>query len=518
MSDSELVSEMLTSVNSVSTLKRVKSQRLVMDTLRSPEFHDAYTRTSEFASVSEPTSTSRTDYSKDPVFMSLAVPEMNYAVDPVVDLITEPMIKTAFLYTCSRGLIPDMDVMDYSTPEFRRLAFDRAVESQSEELVAAFVRVGILDELSSEETEAVLRRACEDGFVFPELVRLAKTELDSVFEFVDDNETEGVMRIFLSRISQETRNHRLLKSHSNTSLIRLLIEYGVDYDVFAEVFSLVCRCLPLVGSIRKDERHRVRSVVDYAYAQDSDPVVVLLSSNMMTVELLNSELSLMSELVYCLPTFVLHPLTSKAIIGSKMTPALTDFMDEEIKPVTVVRPDRSLLGPDPGTNYIDGTRTVIIGGMPNEDRVRKLVNSGVTVFVDLTGQGVYSLPSNIEYIALPVGVGIAPSKAVLASILAIVDSGRTMYIHCSTGSGRSCTVAAAIVGLRNNLNAKEAVDLVVRARGSRTQDPVSFIPVPETPSQVKFLLKILGPSVNDSCLDRSDKTWERHLKKMNLTR
>lgn len=152
-----------------------------------------------------------------------------------------------------------------------------------------------------------------------------------------------------------------------------------------------------------------------------------------------------------------------------------------------VSPGQLLAGEYPGARHDSDTRA----------RLRALLMAGVTFFLDLTEPGEYGLKpytpmleaqavalgTYVEHHRVPIQDRGTPSVEEMTRILDAVDAalgaGKTVYVHCYAGIGRTGTVIGCFL-VRHGLTGQEALDEIARLR----QDtPGAWMPSPETVTQ-----------------------------------
>lgn len=139
----------------------------------------------------------------------------------------------------------------------------------------------------------------------------------------------------------------------------------------------------------------------------------------------------------------------------------------------------------------------------NEDstrkRIRHLLDAQVTVFIDLTeDEEEPYLPiaqaensarqQEIEYWHQEIRDMHTPSMMQMIQILQIIDAaisaGRTVYVHCLAGLGRTGTVVGCYL-VRQGMDGKAALRELTRLR---RQTPEADAPSPQTEKQRQFVL------------------------------
>jgi ADP-ribosylglycohydrolase len=140
------------------------------------------------------------------------------------------------------------------------------------------------------------------------------------------------------------------------------------------------------------------------------------------------------------------------------------------------------------------------GERATRKRIAKLVGAGIDCFLDLTEPGetepyeqllAGAAPGReIAYLRRPIpDHGVPGSDAVMRDILTALDEalagGRTVYMHCRAGIGRTNLVAGCWMAAREGagIAALEELNRRWRANGRSRTWPV----VPETPAQAEFV-------------------------------
>ena len=150
-----------------------------------------------------------------------------------------------------------------------------------------------------------------------------------------------------------------------------------------------------------------------------------------------------------------------------------------------VLPGKVLAGEYPAGTTREATR----------ERLQRLLAAGVECFIDLTEPGELKaydtdLPFSVEYLRKPIRDHGIPAKRVhmieiLDCLLDAVQSGRSVYVHCRAGIGRTGTVIGCFL-VERGLAGDAALDELNRLwqQSERSQ---SWGSTPETDEQVEFI-------------------------------
>lgn len=141
-----------------------------------------------------------------------------------------------------------------------------------------------------------------------------------------------------------------------------------------------------------------------------------------------------------------------------------------------VIPERLLAGPYPGS-WDEGRA---------RERVRRVLDAGITVFLDLTEPGemepyaplalaaARERRRTIRHIRLPIPDMTVPNPDYMTRILDTLDvalaDGRTVYVHCLAGLGRTGTVIGCFL-VRHGMSGQAALNEIAHLRGGETGSP-----------------------------------------------
>ena len=138
--------------------------------------------------------------------------------------------------------------------------------------------------------------------------------------------------------------------------------------------------------------------------------------------------------------------------------------------------ERLVAGPYPGGGFVY-----------NRTRLRLLLQAGVTFFLDLTEDGEKGLVSyegvlrqeageaglQVEYARVPIQDFDIPTAAQMRGALDVLDAaiarGRTVYVHCYAGIGRTGTVVGCFL-VRHGLTGEAALDEIRALRSGLGPD------------------------------------------------
>lgn len=153
-----------------------------------------------------------------------------------------------------------------------------------------------------------------------------------------------------------------------------------------------------------------------------------------------------------------------------------------------VVPGRLLAGEYPGAKETGKTRR----------KITALIDAGITSFVDLTEAGErtwdgsrmvpYDSHLSVRYARFPIPdnsvIADDGYDEILAYIRAEIDAGRTVYVHCWGGKGRTGTVVGAWLIEQDGIGYPDVLD---RMQELRTGTKKAHHPVPETFAQAEVL-------------------------------
>jgi ADP-ribosylglycohydrolase len=150
-----------------------------------------------------------------------------------------------------------------------------------------------------------------------------------------------------------------------------------------------------------------------------------------------------------------------------------------------VLPGRLLAGDHPATGQLDGTR----------ERIERLLRAGIDCFVDLTPPEELPpyedmLPAGIAHHRLPIRDHDVPvHPGLMADILALIESalrsGRSLYVHCHAGVGRTGTVMGCFF-VERGLSPDAALEELNRA-WQQSARAALWPRIPETEAQVQYV-------------------------------
>ena len=165
------------------------------------------------------------------------------------------------------------------------------------------------------------------------------------------------------------------------------------------------------------------------------------------------------------------------------------------------------------SNYLTEDKRIVIGAYPHPSNIKRIFNS-FDVIVNLVPGDIFyekDVPENVSLIKLPIKEGGVESRdkcvQLMEQLLKHYHQGDKIYIHCVGGHGRAGTIASMILGKLENLDAKEAIEKAYALRNTRKDPSKNFVPVPETNTQVKRVVSVLGLKYKNQAPDRTDKEW-----------
>lgn len=137
----------------------------------------------------------------------------------------------------------------------------------------------------------------------------------------------------------------------------------------------------------------------------------------------------------------------------------------------------------------------------SRQKLRRLLESGVTLFLDLTETGEYGLKAyapllqeeaaamgrSVEHRRMPIQDGETPTAKGMKHILDIIDTaiagGQTVYVHCYGGIGRTGTVVGCYLA-RQGMGGEEALRQIAHLRD---ETPDGWVTSPETAAQRRMV-------------------------------
>ena len=159
-------------------------------------------------------------------------------------------------------------------------------------------------------------------------------------------------------------------------------------------------------------------------------------------------------------------------------------------------------------NYVTSDGLVAMGAEPIPLTLDIINDYDLVIDLRDTENGAYVGYKGI-YRNFPIPNGGVPTEQQLNDIMDLIKSyhqnGKSVYIHCVGGHGRSGTIAAIYIGKLYRLNGTKAIEVIETLHNSRKDMGRKRAPAPETKSQVSFIMRHLGEG--DYIPDRSDRSW-----------
>lgn len=158
-------------------------------------------------------------------------------------------------------------------------------------------------------------------------------------------------------------------------------------------------------------------------------------------------------------------------------------------------------GPIPDSYWVEPGR-LLAGEYPGalnpdvaQDKLRRFLDAGVTMFLDLTQAGEYGLEpyapllrGQAEHRRMPIPDGGTPTAEEMTRILEAIDdalrAGQVIYVHCFGGIGRTGTVVGCYL-VRHGLSGVQALAELARLRRGT---PDGWKESPETRAQCAMVM------------------------------
>jgi len=173
-------------------------------------------------------------------------------------------------------------------------------------------------------------------------------------------------------------------------------------------------------------------------------------------------------------------------------------------------------------NFITEDKLVLVGARPETYTLDKLLDYGITTFVNLEENDEpwykerLSYDSKYKIMSLPIKNGSVPNKTeamnLVEDLLQCWKNKEKIYIHCKGGHGRAGLIGSLFVGIAYSFDAFEAIQHIEKCRMTRIDKSRNFIPTPETQKQVNFIVKILKLKQGHNAPERNDDSWLKIVK------
>lgn len=159
-------------------------------------------------------------------------------------------------------------------------------------------------------------------------------------------------------------------------------------------------------------------------------------------------------------------------------------MDTPFPETYWVEPGLLLAGPYPAPRWAHVTN----------DKLQRLLQAGVQLFVDLTEKGealpyVDKLEGKARHVRMPISDFDIPSTSEMAAILTVLDRAirqqQRVYVHCLAGMGRTGTVIGCYLA-RHGMSGAEALETIKKLRAGTL---FARSPSPETEAQQRMVLR-----------------------------
>lgn len=490
------------------------------------------------------------NYDKDPIFnlfLFLYSENKEEINNKIIEYGTVNLIKSSFLFACSKGIDINLDIFPNESESFTSLMIYYILESENILIIDELIKNKNFDNFISSDIKDIAIIACNNNFLTKTIVlKLFEhfENVDDVFEEFDIYSSSSLFLFFINskHVSFEAVNKKFESVELNSASLKIFLNYGVSKEAFNRVFIKVCKekhtC---VGKAEKriyedGIKYEKGETISYFYKMTQNHILSrFISSSLMTKEIFNEGIQFISPKFCFFPSLLVNRYTDKEFIKSVLeeNEKLNDsyiiikeeienknknnIVDEdEIQDVLTHEYYDDMEGPHENCNYIENSKSILIGSELFEEQMKCLTSIGVKTIINLTDIRKYKIKGDMEYHQIEIKSGKSPSQKKLTLILDIIkeslSNDKKVYIHSKNGSGRSGLIAAIIYGKLNDEDAVSSINHVTMCRNSRTNKSKNFIPIPETDTQIKFIGKILGVSNSNILPSRDKKDWMKILK------
>jgi len=271
----------------------------------------------------------------------------------------------------------------------------------------------------------------------------------------------------------------------------------------AEVAGIVAECSDTLETVKEPWRERKQRYLDHLEHASAAAVRVSLADKVANLRTIVEGFSALGERFwerfdgdadplwyYRSVLAVLRERSASPLLGE--LGALVAALEADVKAAPHPLPDsywvvpgRLLAGEYPGAPEAWRARR----------HLRRLAWCGIGDFIDLTTEGEYRLrpyaallDDGATHRRFPITDGTVPDASAMEAILAAIDgrlaAGRTVYVHCFGGIGRTGTVIGCWL-VRHGAPGERAIEQIARWREGT---PDEAIPSPETSEQRDFVL------------------------------
>lgn len=489
------------------------------------------------------------NYVKNPLFYLIVFINDNNTIESIIDIITLNLVKIAFLFSCTKDILFNISLFEDDS-DFLLTAFILTLENNSETVMNNFINSGILKSMNYDQLNEISIYACNKGLFNIELLKeliAIKHDINDIFLEFNIVDSFDVFCLFLESglISKKIKDKKFETCKINSEIAKLFIMSGISQESFEKVFIKICSSSTLlIGKIKNEVmvdgiKYYKGDTIEYFVELHKDNILTrFIESDLMNKRIYNSGLELIDSKYIFYPALLADQYTDESLIKYHCKDKKLNELYNDARNINSIKRKKKILnsetisslalknkniiftGPHEDTFYIDEEKHILIGNNPTNNLIEILKIEGFNIIVNLTNKKTYN---NEDFISIdfPIAQGVLPGKKktneLINELIELVKEYK-IYIHCSSGNGRSCMIASILYGKINQLSVQKSIIHIENCIKYRENKAYEFVPVPETQKQVDFIGIILGVEDDIDLQDRTDTYWLTTLKELKLER